>query len=152
MALVVDICPPEHFSMTVELSDGAQRLSQNFATHIHPFLESLIGTLRVLKQGGFVDDAIVLFVGAPECQLHIQADVGSSRADLRVDLWPDGGRSKFAKPETLIGLCASRDEIAASFAVALRQLRSNVSDQAFLEGYGAPFPTRAYDEMMKAMA
>jgi hypothetical protein len=47
--LSVTVAPPKHGSMLLELSAGEQTVSEYFATRIHPFLEQLVGALRVLK-------------------------------------------------------------------------------------------------------
>lgn len=135
--------------MLVELSAGNQVVSQYFATHIYPFFEQLIGAVRVLKDG-FVNERIVLFLGAPECDLLLKSDVGSSSASIRVDLWPDSKRSTIARPKTLLSFQATRPEIAMPFVVALQRLRTEVSDADFLEGYGEPFPVSQYAALTKA--
>jgi hypothetical protein len=97
-----------------------------------------------------VEERIILFLGAPECDLLLQSEVGSSVARLQVDWWPDSKRCKIARPKTLLSLSAAREEIALPFVDAFRGLRATVSDADFLEGYGAPFPARQYSAMTEA--
>lgn len=143
----VEMSPPKHQGMTFDFSDGEQHVRQNFATHIYPFLDRLIGAIRVLKDG-FVDEKIILFIGAPECELCIHADAGSSEATLRLDLWPDSRRGKSVRVQTLLSIRATRQEIISPFVGALMRLRASINDLDFAREYGSPFPTREYDQLM----
>lgn len=149
-AFIVEMSPPKHQGMTFDFSAGDQHVRQNFATHIYPFLDRLIGAIRVLRDG-FVDEKIILFLGAPECGLCIQADAGSPEAVLRLDVWPDSRRGKPVQVKTLFSLRTTRQEIISPFVAALRRLRESINDADFAREYGSPFPIREYDQLMALM-
>ena len=144
------LAPPETRGMTIEFWAGDQHFRENFATHIYPFLDRVIGAVRVLKSG-FVDEKIILFLGAPECELCIQAEQGSLDAALWVDLWPNSRRSKFYRPRELFSFRGKRIEIVVPFVKALKGLRESVSDLDFTREYGSPFPAREYSELISAV-
>lgn len=81
--LQVEIWPPKNRSMTLRFSSGSQRFEQDFTTSVFPFLEQLCDAVRVLHDG-FIDETIRLLIGAPECDLCLQAAAESSRAVLKV--------------------------------------------------------------------
>jgi len=90
--LQVEIWPPKNRSMTLRFSSGSQRFEQDFTTSVFPFLEQLCDAVRVLHDG-FIDETIRLLIGAPECDLCLQAAAESSRAVLKVNIWRDHKRS-----------------------------------------------------------
>lgn len=143
----VDMSPPKHQGMTLAFSAGDQHFSENFSTKTFPFLDNLIRAIHGLRHG-YVDEKILLFIGAPECELSLQAEVGSNTASLRIVLWRDGGRSRFAKTETLFAIETFRSEIVLAFVAAARRLRDSIDDDTFLREYGAPFPKLAYQQLM----
>jgi len=146
-AFYVEMSPPKHGGITLTFSVGDQSFAQNFSTRPFPFLDDLIRAVHGLRHG-YVDAKILLFIGAPECDLHLQAEVGSSTASLRIVLWPEHSRSKFTRTETLFVFEATRSEIFAPFIAALQRLRDSISDSEFLQEYGSPFPKAAYDQLM----
>lgn len=149
--LIVEIEPPKHGGMTLALSAGDQRFRDNFTYAIFPFLVPLIGALRVLHEGGYVDEKMRLLLGAPELEIRIFADMGAPDASLCVDLWPDHKRSKFGQPRPLFSLSASRPEIVSAFVTALRKLRDNISDEDFQRETRSLFPITEYDQLMASV-
>ncbi|MEQ1783200.1 MAG: hypothetical protein ABMA14_17730 [Hyphomonadaceae bacterium] len=143
----VEIAPPVHNGMTLQFSSSDQHFRQNFATHIHPFLETLVSALRVLRDG-FVDEKVKLFIGAPECEICLYAEANSQVAKLWIDLWPDFKRSTMKPPRTLFLVEGSRQQIIDPFVAALKKLRAEVNDADFERGYGAAFPVAAYNRLI----
>jgi hypothetical protein len=136
--------------MTLEFTAGDQHLREDFATHIYPFLEPLLGALRVLRDG-YVDEKIILFLGSPQCELCLRAEVGAPEAVLHIDLWPNHKRSKLTSPQTLFRIQRGRVELIEPFAAAVKKLRAGINDADFAREYGAPFPTSAYDQLLAAL-
>src|SRR5262245_34255214 len=77
--LQVEISPPKSRGMKLRFSSGSQQFEQDFTTSVYPFLEQLCDAIRVLHYG-FIDEKIRLLIGAPECDLCLQAAAGSSQA------------------------------------------------------------------------
>ncbi|QGZ93335.1 hypothetical protein [Terricaulis silvestris] len=142
----VEMSPPVHNGMTLDFRSSDQHFRQNFATHIHPFLERLVSALRVLRDG-FVDEKIRLFIGAPECEICLQAEANSQVARLRLDIWPDFKRSTMKPPKTVFSIEGSRQEIIEPFVTALKKLRAEVGNADFERGYGSAFPDAEYERL-----
>jgi len=143
----VEMSPPENCWMMLEFRSGDQYFRQDFATHIHPFMDRLISALRALRTG-YLDDRMVLFIGAPECELCLQADANSPGAKLRLDIWPNSKRSAFTRAETVFSVVGDREEIIHPFVTDLKALRGRVSDADFERGFGSPFPVAEYERLI----
>jgi hypothetical protein len=134
--------------MKLRFSSGSQQFEQDFTTSVYPFLEQLCDAIRVLHDG-FIDEKICLLIGAPECNLCLQAAAGSSQAVLKVNLWRDHKRSALSPERSVFRFEGERQEIVAPFVAALRSLRLRISDANFEREYGALFPATAYAKLMQ---
>jgi hypothetical protein len=134
--------------MKLRFSSGSQRFEQDFTTSVYPFLEQLCDAIRVLHDG-FIDEKIRLLIGAPECELCLQAAAESSRAILKVNVWRDYKRSALSPECSVFRFEGERQEIVSPFVTALRRLRLRISDASFEPEYGAPFPAAAYAKLMQ---
>jgi len=146
--LQVEISPPKSRGMKLRFSSGSQQFEEDFTTSVYPFLEQLCDAIRVLHDG-FIDERIRLLIGAPECELGLQAAAESSQAVLKIDLWPDRKRSALVPEPTLFRFEGERQDIVSPFVAALRNLRVRISDANFEREYGAPFPAAAYAKLMQ---
>jgi hypothetical protein len=144
-SLSVEIAPPKDGGMTLALSSGEQRFSDNFTFAVFPFLTPLLGALRVLQEGGHVDEKIRLLLGAPELEIRIRAEVDELETSLCVDVWPDARRSKFVQPSRLFSFAAPRQEIVFAFVAALRKLSASADAES---ESGSWFPRAEYDRLM----
>ena len=146
--LQVEISTPMSRGMKLRFSSGSQQFEEDFTTSVYPFLEQLCDAIRVLHDG-FIDEKIRLLIGAPECELCLQAGAESSRAVLKLNLWPDYKRSALAPERSVFRFEGGRQDIVSPFVAALRNLRAGVSDVKFEREYGAPFPAAAYAKLMQ---
>ncbi|WP_257169096.1 hypothetical protein [Bradyrhizobium sp. SRS-191] len=146
--LRIEISPPVSGGMTLRFSSGSQQFEADFTTRVYPFFEDFCDAIRVLHDG-FIDDRIRLLIGAPECDLLLQAAAQSSQAVLKINLWPDHKRSALRPEPTVFRFGGARQEIISPFVAALRSVRASTSDATFEHNYGAPFPTAAYDALMQ---
>jgi len=62
--------------MRLRFSCSAQQFEADFTTIVFPFLEQLCDAVRVLHDE-YIDEKIRLLIGAPECDLCLQASAGS---------------------------------------------------------------------------
>ena len=145
--LHVEIWPPTTRGMKLRFSSGSQQFEEDFTTSVYPFLEQLCDAIRVLHDG-FIDEKIYLLIGAPECELCLQAAAESSQAVLKIDLWPDRKRSALVPKPTLFSFEGTRQDVISPFVAALRKLRASINDANFEREYGAPFPAAAYAKLM----
>jgi hypothetical protein len=146
--LQVEISPPKSREMKLRFSSGSQQFEEGFTTSVYPFLEQLCDAIRVLHDG-FIDEKIRLLIGAPECELCLQAAAESSRAVLKINLWPDRKRSALSPERSVFRFEGGRKDIASPIVAALRNLRVSISDANFEREYGAPFPAAAYAKLMQ---
>jgi hypothetical protein len=72
--------------MKLRFSSASQQFEEDITTSVFPFLEQLCDAVRVLHDG-YIDEKIRLLIGAPACDLCLQAAAGSSQAVLSL-----GGR------------------------------------------------------------
>jgi hypothetical protein len=134
--------------MKLRFSSGSQQFEEDFTTRVHPFLEQLCDAIRVLHDG-FIDEKILLLIGAPECELCLQAAAESSQAVLKINLLRDHKRSALSSERSVFRFEGERQDIVSPFVAALRNLRASMSDANFEREYGAPFPTAAYAKLMQ---
>ena len=146
--LQVEISPPKSREMKLRFSFGSQQFEESFTTSVYPFLEQLCHAIRVLHDG-FIDEKIRLLIGAPECELCLQAAAGSSQAVLKINLWPGSKRSALSPERSVFRFEGGRKDIVSPFVAALRNLRASISDANFEREYGAPFPAAAYSKLMQ---
>ena len=146
--LQVEISPPKSRWMKLRFSSGSQQFEEDVTTSVYPFLEQLCDAIRVLHDG-FIDEKFRLLIGAPECELCLQAAAESSQAVLRINLWPDRKRSVLVPEPSVFRFEGARQDIVSPFVTALRKLRACMSDANFERGYGAPFPAAAYAKLMQ---
>jgi hypothetical protein len=146
--LQVEISPPMSRGMKLRFSSGAQQFEEDFTTSVFPFLEQLCDAVRVLHNG-FTDEKIRLLIGAPECELCLQAEAESSRAILKINFWSDHRRSALAPERSVFRFEGERRNIVLPFVMALRSLRAGISDVDFEREYGAPFPAAAYAKLLQ---
>jgi hypothetical protein len=144
----VEISPPMSRGMKLRFSSGSQQFEEDFTTSVFPFLEQLCDAIRVLHDG-FIDEKIRLLVGAPECDLCLQAATGSSQAVLTINLWPDYKRSALVPEPSVFRFEGRRQDIVMPFVAALRNVRARISDANFEREYGEPFPAAAYARLMQ---
>jgi hypothetical protein len=145
--LRVEISPPISRWMALRLSSGSQQFGEDFATSVFPFLEQLCDAIRVLHDG-YIDETIRLLIGAPECELRLQAEANSPQAVLKINLWPDSRRSALVAEPTVFRFNGQRQSIVLPFVAALKNLRAKISDTDFEREYGGAFPTAAYAKLM----
>ena len=134
--------------MHARFSSGSHQFGQDFTTSVYHFLEQLCDAIRVLHDG-VIDEKIRPLIGAPECDLCLQAAAESSRAVLKLNLWPDGKRSALVPEPSVFRFEGGRQDIVSPFIAALRNLRGSISDANFEREYGAPFPAAAYAKLMQ---
>jgi hypothetical protein len=134
--------------MKLRFSSGSRQFEQEFTTSVFPFLEQLCDAIRVLHDG-FIDEKIRLLMGASERDLCLQAAAKSSRAVLKLNLWPDGKRSALVPEPSVFRFEGGRQDIVSPFIAALRNLGGSISDANFEREYGAPFPAAAYAKLMQ---
>ena len=134
--------------MKLRFSSGSRQFEQEFTTSVFPFLEQLCDAIRVLHDG-FIDEKIRLLIGAPECELCLQAGAESSRAVLKINFWPDHKRSALSPERAVFRFEGERQDIASPFVAALKNLRASIKDADFEREYGAPFPAAAYAKLMQ---
>ena len=146
--LQVEISPPMNRGMKLRFSSGSQHFEEDFTTSVYPFLEQLCDAIRILHDG-FVDEKIRLLIGAPECELCLQAAAESSQAVLKINLWPNSKRSATVPAPAVFRFEGGRQNIVAPFVGTLRKLRASVSDANFEREYGAAFPAAAYAKLMR---
>jgi hypothetical protein len=146
--LQIEISPPMSRGMKLRFSSGSQQFEEDFTTSVYPFLEQLCDAIRVLHDG-FIDEKIRLLIGAPECELCLQAAAESSQAVLKINLWPDRQRSALVPEPSVFRFEGGRQDIVSPFVGALRNLRASISDTNFEREYGAPFPAAAYARLMQ---
>jgi len=146
--LQVEISPPMSRGMRLRFSSGSQQFEEDFTTSVYPFLEQLCDAIRVLHDG-FIDEKIRLLIGAPECELCLQAAAKSSQAVLQINLWPDHKRSALVPEPSVFRFEGGRQDIVSPFVGTLRNLRASLSDANFEREYGAPFPAVAYAKLMQ---
>jgi len=146
--LQIEISPPQSRGMKLRFSSGSQQFEEDFTTSVFPFLEQLCDAIRVLRDG-FIDEKIRLLLGGAECELCLQAAAESSRAVLKLNLWPDSKRSALVPEPSVFRFEGGRQDIVSPFVAALRNLRVSISDSSFEREYGAPFPAVAYAKLMQ---
>lgn len=146
--LQVEISSPKSRWMRLRFASGSQQFEESFTTSVYPFLEQLCGAIRVLHDG-YIDERIRLLIGAPECELCLQAAATSSLAVLKMDLWPDHKRSALSPERSVFRFEGGRKDIVSPMVAALRNLRISISDANFEREYGAPFPAAAYAKLMQ---
>jgi hypothetical protein len=117
--LQVEISPPMSRGMKLRFSSGSQQFEEDFTTSVYPFLEQLCDAIRVLHDG-FIDEKIRLLIGAPECELCLQAATESSQAVLKINFWPDYRRSALSPERSVFRFEGERQDIASSFVAALK--------------------------------
>ncbi|WP_315756446.1 MULTISPECIES: hypothetical protein [unclassified Bradyrhizobium] len=146
--LRIEMSPPVDGGMMLRISSGPQEFAADFTTQVCPFFEAFCDAIRVLHDG-FIDDRIRLLIGAPECDLLLQAAAHSSQAVLKINLWPDHKRSTLVPEPTVFRFEGARQEIISPFVAALTSVRAGLSDAEFAQAYRAPFPTAAYAALMR---
>src|SRR5215468_9996828 len=115
--LQIEISPPKSRGMKLRFSSGSQQFEEDFTTSVFPFLEQLCDAIRVLHDG-FIDEKIRLLIGAPECELCLQAAVESSQTVLKINLWPDRKRSALVPEPSVFGFEGERQDIVLPFVAA----------------------------------
>lgn len=88
---------------------------------------------------GYIDEKIRLLIGAPECDLRLQAVAGSSEAVLSLIFWPDHKRNALSPERPVFRFDGERQEIVLPFVAALGSLRSRMSDANFERELGHRF-------------
>jgi hypothetical protein len=146
--LQIEISPPKSRGMKLRFSSGSQQFEDDITTSVFPFLEQLCDALRVLHDG-YIDEKIRLLIGAPECDLHLQAAARSSQAALSLIFWPDHKRCALSPERSVFRFEGERQEIVSPFIAALKSLRLRISDANFEREYGAPFPAAEYARLMQ---
>ncbi|WP_172114340.1 hypothetical protein [Bradyrhizobium aeschynomenes] len=132
----------------LRFASGPREFAADFTTVVYPFFEAFCDAIRVLHDG-YINDRIRLLIGAPECDLLLQAAAHSSQAVLKINLWPDHKRSALLPEPTVFVFEGARQEIISPFVAALRSVRAGMSDVEFEQEYRAPFPTAAYAALMQ---
>jgi hypothetical protein len=146
--IAVEIGRPHAQWMTLAFSSANQEFREEISSRISPFLQQLIGALRVLRDGGYVGESIWLLLEPEECELQIRAEANSPIVELRVEKWPDHRRSSLSPPRrTVFSVQGPREKLISPFVEALRRLRTTVGDAEFEREYGSPFPKTEFDRL-----